>query len=719
MKKNTLFLFFLLCSLRLVAGEHRIIRENFLRTVLYDNQDERKLMEILERIPPEKEVSDQVVVELHQRYATPASEVERLLAALQPDGSWNDVDYSDRKRSGWAPKVHADRILTLAKLYGMPRSDFYRSPRLCDALHRTMNFWFEKKLECPNWWYNQIGIPKTLGPAFLLFEEQLSAREKQEAVRVMEHSRFGMTGQNKVWLAGNVFIRALLQNDFALLQAARDTIASEIVTGREEGIQDDWSFHQHGPQQQFGNYGMAYISTMATWSTVFSGTTLAFGREQLDILYALLTQGYRRITWKGNLDVNVLGRQFFHNVQHHKALTLAFTALALSQADPAHRTEYTDMIAENFFPDRNFTPLTGLYHFRKSDLTNYRTPHWMGSVKMASTRIIGGESGNGDNMQGYNLADGAAYTYVDGTEYTNIYPCWDWRKIPGITSYDTPAPLPVLQWGSYKNNSAFAGNVSGGTEGLTAMVLDREGVKAHKAWIFTPGYMLCLGSAVSSDSSCPLATSIDQRLKRNELLALEEDTWTPVTGTREFAVTGQPVRFFHENTGYIVLQPAQCTAFSGPRTGNWHEVMEMYPSQPVTQEVVSLYLGHGNCPRNGQYGYLVLPAVTTSEVKDFPLSSVRILRNEPAVQAVSTGNGQTFFVAVYSAGAAVELSDVLRLSALTPGLYLLKQEAGKWKLAVSDPTQQLSAVSFQVNDRVYTLDLPGGTQKGGTTAVTL
>ena len=70
----------------------------------------------------------------------------------------------------------------------------------------------------------------------------------------MENAKFGMTGQNKVWLAGNVMMRALLQNDAGLVKMARDTIVSEIVTGKVEGIKDDWSFHQHGAQQQFGNY---------------------------------------------------------------------------------------------------------------------------------------------------------------------------------------------------------------------------------------------------------------------------------------------------------------------------------------------------------------------------------------------------------------------------------------------------------------------------------
>ena len=36
--------------------------------------------------------------------------------------------------------------------------------------------------------------------------------------------------------------------------------------------------------------------------------------------------------------------------------------------------------------------------------------------------------------------------------------------------------------------------------GMTAMVLDRDGLQAHKSWIFTRDYVLCLGAGIRSDS---------------------------------------------------------------------------------------------------------------------------------------------------------------------------------------------------------------------------
>ena len=122
----------------------------------------------------------------------------------------------------------------------------------------------------------------------------------------MENAKFGMTGQNKVWLAGNVLIRALLQNDADLVKAARDAIASEIVLGRKEGIKDDWSFHQHGPQQQFGNYGLSFVTGMSFFFQLFKDTDYEFTGQQREILVSLIDKGYRRVIWNRYMDVRLL-----------------------------------------------------------------------------------------------------------------------------------------------------------------------------------------------------------------------------------------------------------------------------------------------------------------------------------------------------------------------------------------------------------------------------
>ena len=131
-------------------------------------------------------------------------------------------------------------------------------------------------------------------------------------------------------------------------------------------------------------------------------------------------------------------------------------------------------------------------------------------------------------MKGYYLADGALYTYVDGEEYTDIFPCWDWRKVPGVTCYQEDKRVHVMGWLEKQNKGSFVGNVNDGNVGMTSMELVRDGLYAKKAWIFTPDYVLCLGADIHSDSSYLVNTSIEQALLKEKLLHLEKGKWNAV-----------------------------------------------------------------------------------------------------------------------------------------------------------------------------------------------
>ena len=121
------------------------------------------------KIKPEKEMSDQAVVELHQLYPFDLKKIDGYLSLMSADGSWTDINYADTKRSGWEPKLHAERILELSKLYYSKTTEYYHSEKVKEAIHLALKYWFDTKPRCLNWWYNQIGIPKTLGAAFICF----------------------------------------------------------------------------------------------------------------------------------------------------------------------------------------------------------------------------------------------------------------------------------------------------------------------------------------------------------------------------------------------------------------------------------------------------------------------------------------------------------------------------------------------------------------------
>ena len=99
------------------------------------------------------------------------------------------------------------------------------------------------------------------------------------------------------------------------------------------------------------------------------------------------------------------------------------------------------------------------------------------------------------------------------------------------------------------------------------MVLDRDGLQAHKSWIFTRDYVLCLGAGIRSDSILAVTTYVDQRVKRGDLLRYADGNWLPVQG--KYVSSPEEQRFFHDNTGYILLQPSAYVAISEKRSGRW------------------------------------------------------------------------------------------------------------------------------------------------------
>ncbi len=77
------------------------------------------------------------------------------------------------------------------------------------------------------------------------------------------------------------------------------------------------------------------------------------------------------------------------------------------------------------------TQFVGSKHFWLGDYTAHSTETFLATVRMVSTRTLTSEDVNSENMQGWHLADGALVLYQRGDEYLDIFPVWDWLKIPG------------------------------------------------------------------------------------------------------------------------------------------------------------------------------------------------------------------------------------------------------------------------------------------------
>ena len=622
---------------------------------------------------------------------TSPDQAAKLLASQKDDGSWPDVEYASQARSSWPPATHLTRALALtvyARRIDTPPADAAKS---LAAVHKALAYWKQHDYQCPNWWYNQIGVPKIIGNTALLLDADLADDEKAFITgTVLPRAKVGpMTGQNRVWLAANGVMCAALLNEETLMRQAAAVIQEELTAGTAEGIQPDFSFHQHGPQQQFGNYGMAYSVEMSRWATVLRGTPYAFTPDKIGILRNFLLEGENGVVWRGNMDISSCGRQLFPNSPLSKAGVLRATMRAMAVADSPHAADYTAFVTRN----TNAAPndLIGDRYFWRSDYLIHRRPDSMTTLKMASTRVIGGETVNNENLSGLHLADGATYFYRNGHEYDDIFPVWDWRMIPGTTEALSDASL---KWptADLKKNAEFVGGVSDGATSCAAMDFHRDDLRAKKAWFFAGDVVVCLGADITSTGPSPIATTLNQCLLKTAVTVLHAGKQESPAGTRQDLKAADWVE--QDGLRYTPLQPESLLLTTATQTGNWKAVFDSpaTPKADVTKNIFTLWIDHGTHPANAAYSYAVSPAGAAP--------APTILSNTAKLQAVQSGKAGPIAAVFWAAGSADLAGTSIQVDA--PCLLLLDAS----RVTVSDPTQKLTKLRIELGGKSAVVQLP-------------
>jgi len=516
---------------------------------------------------------------LVQRYAdaaaagTSTNEVAAWRTALQADGSWADVDYTSRIRATWPTSAHLGRLRALAAAW---RATGDRETLA--AARSALGYWRMKRFDNPNWWWNIIGIPLSIGDAAVMLDAVFTDEERRDVITIMsvEEPDYAKTGQNFAWMAENRLRRGLLARDDGMVRTALDDILREVRMSEEEGIRSDWCFHQHGQQPQFGNYGLSFICDQARLSAILAGTDYAYPPEKLELVRKLASEGYAWILWKGRMDVSAMGRQLDRGYQVGKAR-------AIDRA-------FTNLEASGW--KRPAEPL-GFRYFDRSAYAVYRTPTWMASVRASTHKIIGTETWiNEDNVKGMCMADGALLTYVTGCEYDGALPLWDdWRMVPGVTGF---VGKPVNREDSRNRRDDIV--ASGDRDrGMFEFTFEREGLTAHKKWTFDRGGVLCEGSGISlsgKSGDYEVATCVEQALAAQDAGVVFQKA--------------DASKFRNGPITYTVYAPPEAIRFEvAERKGNYNTFMQAHVSTPVSGRIFSLRILHGKNPSDASYRYRI------------------------------------------------------------------------------------------------------------------
>ncbi len=552
---------------------------------------------------------DVLLMQLYLSVQLPEAEVARVMGLFDFDRrQWRDIDYTDMSRGGWDMTLHITRIYALAKSYRWEGSPYHLNPELGRLLHLAAGWWFDNRPVNPNWWHNDIGVPKKLAAAMLLIRDELSEKEMEGTLRVLERSRFGRTGQNKAWLAGNQLMKALLIDDPELAREARRQIEEEIYVTDSEGIQTDWSFHQHGPQVQFGNYGLAYAEGISFWARVLQGTDYAFGEERMGILENFILNGLCWTVWNGIMDPSACGRQLHIDGGRGKAYSCAVTMLNMAALDRPLSGTFRHIALQNLQPQLYRNELVGARYYPRSDFGIFRTKDWYASVRMQSERTIGYEFTNAENQLAQFSADGVLLLMQSGREYENIFPYWDWRMLPGVTAYEDGAPLLTDDGDEAKrNNSLHAGGLAEDGDMVTTMEVSRNGIHAFKSNFFFDGIVLSLGSDIRASRAeiSRVTTTIDQNRFAGEVK----------TGSFRSETYGRTGWAWHDGRGYVSLDGARMLTDTPMQKGSWAKMAPMY-TQIDSGRVFKCWFEH---PADGvgSYAYAVLPCRDAAATKAF------------------------------------------------------------------------------------------------------
>lgn len=624
--------------------------------------------------------------------------IELLINTIQNDSTWETVDYASQRPNGWPTTDHLYNIREMCIGYCNPKSKYYKNKTVLKKSLKALEHWIDTDYTNPNWYPQEIRVPKLILTCYILLGEDLPETlitSLQE--NILKRTKISRHGQNKVWLSGVAFMKGYVLKDELLMEKAASSLWEELKLTNEEGLQRDWSFHQHGPQIQMGTYGIAYLETFVKWLLILRNTKYRPKELQLSLLRNFLIYGLSKPLWKDDYDISSCGRIIPKEMTKKRAESVINSIYHMSKADSKFKREYKKL--------RNANKTIGHTAFWRSEFSIHRRKNWMATLKMSSTRMLGTEGADFQNALGLHQGDGTLLLYHDGKEYEDIVPFWNWHRLPGTTcdqGLKSLLPLPRRQ--NYGGTN-FSGVLGTKAQGVSAMIYKRDSLKANKTYFFLKDKVICLGAGISGKSNEDVYTSIQQshligNVFSNETL-LNEGAFNLNTN----------ITIWHDNFGYQIMGDAICKF--GRVEGNWKYAHPSRGDAPETGHTFNLYVNHGQSPKGQQYSYSIYPDVSRSSfAKKIKSNTCKILANTDGYQAIED---KKTLMAVFYKSSSIKTKRFGNISADKSCILIVEKD----RLFVSDPTHEHQSIKVTLGNRTFIAKLPQADYRGNKVVVSL
>ena len=631
------------------------------------------------------------------------SKAKDYLDLIQEDGAFGDVDYkatsSAANGTAWSPYLALDRLQAITVAYHKEGNALYHDEEVINKLNKAIVYLGKMNPSSSNWWENQIGVQLRFS-RIALFMESIVSKDAMDIMlnKLLEKTpvKYG-TGQNNLWFDQNYVYYAIITENgtkhtnstgfkkLDLKELVDDYLSYCLVVQTDdntaEAVQVDNSFYMHGRQFYSNGYGMSMFRDMSFWIYMLRETSYAFEQDVIDLMADYMIDG-TSWTIRGDIMELYLGyRPYDYDVGYDNYAAEYIDPLKrMIESDPDRTDEY-QAILDNIQGKNTANGKNGNYYMWRSGYASHMRDGYGVNIKMDSNQIIGGEwrgSWSGYDKDGgqliYWTSSAASTITVDGDEYTNVYPTYDWAHCPGTT---TAARIvqDYANAGRFTNGTEHTIGVSNGKYGNTAYDMNKKGTQVKKGYFFFDDEFVALGSGINSTEGVNIHTTLNQC----EAEDVNVGGQSVAEGTKEQIYNTNWL--YNGKVGYVFLENTDVVVSNSVQTNNpsfWDEA-----KKNETPATFTAYLDHGLKPSNDSYAYIVVPNTTAGAVSQYAGNTpVTVIANNEKVQAVRHDGLKQTQINFYQAG-SLEYKDGYIITVDQPCSIIIDESEDTRKISVA------------------------------------
>lgn len=582
--------------------------------------------------------------------------VNNLLATQNEDGSFDDIAKIGDGNLYDFRFYYCKRIREIAVAYSKNHN-----PKLKDAVLKGLKWWTECDfVQTANWYNNIIFLPTQLSDILMCVNDVIEDDLKNKIITKIKNGtnserRTHDIGANSIWINIIIVHTACLCEDEELLKTATARIDKEVRFADDhdeenlisrgnhwrgyvklpiknnvyEGVQRDYSFLEHGPMLHTGLYGEGYFSTVCRYlyesyeSEHFNTRCYNFNLD-----YLLEHFMWTRLGKDGKYkEAGTTGRKvgiynFDKIAPRAPSPTLLYNVNLLKSLNQDYRKNEVQKLYDNLINDKRTA--NGVRYFPYGKYLVMQSEKMVSAVRLNSANMVASEAVNWENLMCWHSGDGVLYSYIKGDEYTNVFPTYDWKKLPGVTNTTKELmPLDKVQHTSIQATSSnLCSGISDDDFGIASMEILKDDFSVLKTYVMSNGTVVSMGSGISSKDEN--ITGVQQCALYGDVLIEGKKMTTENTtkDMKDLQMGELKYHFFNEENVSVTKGLIRKNVYDL----TYNAKPEKSPT-PIYEEN-EMFIAHINHGEKTNYAY----AVYTDKM------DYKIIKNDEKIQAVTKGD---------------------------------------------------------------------------------